>query len=66
MVSYLKIEDVYSTLRIVPSTSWYRPFTHQSTSASRFPSFDFDVYKPKPTWKKKNPGVPDFKVVVSK
>ncbi|KAI8880750.1 hypothetical protein K501DRAFT_286712 [Backusella circina FSU 941] len=58
-------KSVYSTLRIIPSTTWYTPFTTNPSSSLRFPSFDFNVYKPRPTWKKKNPGVPDYKIVVS-
>ncbi|OAD04018.1 hypothetical protein MUCCIDRAFT_91949 [Mucor lusitanicus CBS 277.49] len=50
---------MYSTLQIIPSTPWYRPFY-----TSLCPTFDWDVYKPRPSWKKKDPGEPDFRVVV--
>ncbi|CAO3624122.1 unnamed protein product [Mucor fragilis] len=51
--------QIYSTLQIVPSTPWYKPFY-----TSLCPTFDWDVYKPRPGWKKKDPGEPDFRVVV--
>ncbi|KAL7332689.1 hypothetical protein PS15p_201705 [Mucor circinelloides] len=51
--------QIYSTLQIIPSSPWYRPFY-----SSLCPTFDWDVYKPRPGWKKKDPGEPDFRVVV--
>ncbi|KAK4515431.1 transcriptional regulator of sulfur amino acid metabolism [Mucor velutinosus] len=51
--------QMYSTLQIIPSTPWYKPFY-----TSLCPAFDWDVYKPRPGWKKKDPGEPDFRVVV--
>ncbi|GAN05191.1 tRNA-splicing endonuclease subunit sen54 [Mucor ambiguus] len=51
--------QIYSTLQIIPSTPWYKPFY-----TSLCPTFDWDVYKPRPSWKKKDPGEPDFRVVV--
>ncbi|KAI7898939.1 uncharacterized protein BX663DRAFT_523310 [Cokeromyces recurvatus] len=54
---YRDYMTVYSTLQIIPSSPWYRPFYHT-------PKFDWDVYKPRPTWKKRDPGIPDFQVVV--
>ncbi|KAI8143695.1 hypothetical protein BJV82DRAFT_656669 [Fennellomyces sp. T-0311] len=53
-------ESVYSTLRIIPSSPWYKPFTDRETL-----SFDWDVYRPNPQWKKRSPGVPDFRVAVA-
>ncbi|KAL9543977.1 hypothetical protein MBANPS3_007859 [Mucor bainieri] len=51
--------DIYSTLQIIPSTPWYKPFY-----ASLCPAFDWDTYKPRPGWRKKDPGEPDFRVLV--
>jgi hypothetical protein len=52
--------SIYSALQIIPSSSWYKPFYK-----SLCRTFDWDVYKPRSTWKKKDPGVADFKVVVN-
>ncbi|KAJ8661580.1 hypothetical protein O0I10_002848 [Lichtheimia ornata] len=54
-----------SVLRIIPSTPWYRPFTLESNHHHRQPQFHYDVYKPNPNWKKRDPGVPDFRIVVT-
>ncbi|KAG1057158.1 hypothetical protein G6F46_002415 [Rhizopus delemar] len=49
---------VYSTLQIIPSSSpLYKPFNQAWM-------IDWDVYKPRPTWKKKDPGLPDYRIVV--
>ncbi|KAI8098346.1 uncharacterized protein B0P05DRAFT_576674 [Gilbertella persicaria] len=53
--SHRTYASVYSTLQIIPSSPWYRPF---------MTFVDWYVYKPKSGWKKKDPGVPDFKVIV--
>ncbi|KAI7883037.1 hypothetical protein K492DRAFT_205732 [Lichtheimia hyalospora FSU 10163] len=52
-----------SVLRIIPSTPWYKPFT--SLESNHQPQFHYDVYKPNPNWKKRDPGVPDFRIVVT-
>ncbi|KAG0173117.1 tRNA-splicing endonuclease subunit sen54 [Apophysomyces sp. BC1021] len=49
--------SVYSTLQIIPSSPCYKPFETSSASYT----FDWDVYKPNPKWKKREPGIPDFK-----
>ncbi|KAI9472092.1 MAG: hypothetical protein EXX96DRAFT_346110 [Benjaminiella poitrasii] len=54
---YRDYTRIYSTLQIVPSSPWYKPFYYT-------PSFDWDVYRPRTTWKKKDPGLPDFQVLV--
>ncbi|KAI9484466.1 hypothetical protein BDB00DRAFT_134588 [Zychaea mexicana] len=60
------LHSVYSTLKIVPSSPWYKPFTtDQNTCRVTDTSFDWDVYRPNPQWKKRDPGVPDFRVVVT-
>ncbi|KAI8639089.1 hypothetical protein BD408DRAFT_392928 [Parasitella parasitica] len=51
--------QIYSTLQIIPSSPWYKPFY-----ASLCSTFDWDVYKPRPGWRKRDPGDPDFRVVV--
>ncbi|CEP07379.1 hypothetical protein [Parasitella parasitica] len=51
--------QIYSTLQIIPSSPWYKPFY-----APLCPAFDWDVYKPSAAWKKKDPGDPDFRVLV--
>ncbi|ORE13764.1 hypothetical protein BCV71DRAFT_188584, partial [Rhizopus microsporus] len=50
-------DQVYSTLSIVLRNPWYKPFDHWL--------MDWDVYKPRPTWKKKDPGPPDFRILVN-
>ncbi|KAI7851437.1 hypothetical protein BDC45DRAFT_515773 [Circinella umbellata] len=56
-------QSVYSTLKIIPSSStWYKPFSNQKETKS---SFDWDIYRPNPHWKKRDPGVPDFRIVVT-
>lgn len=57
---YTNYRAIYSTLQIIPSSPWYKPF-YQSLCRS----FDWDVYKPRASWKKKDPGPPDFRIVVN-
>lgn len=54
-----RTEQVYSTLRIIPSTARYNPFESRVTC-------DWDVYKPNPRWKKSDPGSPDYKIFVTR
>ncbi|KAI8987946.1 hypothetical protein BDF20DRAFT_832832 [Mycotypha africana] len=54
-------KTAYSTLQVIPSTPWYRPFQESQTKRVEF---DWDVYKPRPTWKKRDPGQPDFRIKV--
>ncbi|KAI9023770.1 hypothetical protein CLU79DRAFT_748107 [Phycomyces nitens] len=60
--------DVYSTLQIIPSSPWYKPFQQGSSGKQDLEPkdivFDWDVYRPNPKWKKRDPGVPDFRVLV--
>lgn len=56
---YTNYPQIYSTLQIIPSSPWYKPFY-----SSLCPTFDWDVYKPRPSWKKKDPGEPDFRILV--
>ncbi|KAI8381260.1 uncharacterized protein BYT42DRAFT_613056 [Radiomyces spectabilis] len=51
--------QVYSTLRVIPSTPWYKPFAPVNQY-----QIAWDVYRPNPQWKKRDPGIPDFRVVV--
>lgn len=57
----IHIGAIYSTLQIIPSSPWYKPFYK-----SLCRSFDWNVYKPRSSWKKKDPGTPDFRIVVNK
>ncbi|KAI9254522.1 hypothetical protein BDA99DRAFT_159910 [Phascolomyces articulosus] len=58
---YSTFESVYSALKFIPSSPWYKPFSIQEQT----PLFDWDIYRPNPQWKKRDPGVPDFRVVVT-
>lgn len=60
LMLYTYIGQVYSTLQIIPSSPWYKPFYKSLTR-----SFDWDVYKPTSGWKKKNPGIPNFQIIVN-
>ncbi|ORX49140.1 hypothetical protein DM01DRAFT_1409604 [Hesseltinella vesiculosa] len=57
--------QMYSILQQpIQCQSWYnRPQQHQP---SREYTVAWDVYKPRPNWKKRDPGVPDFRVVVAR
>ncbi|KAI8359899.1 hypothetical protein EDC96DRAFT_595861 [Choanephora cucurbitarum] len=55
--SHKTYTSLYSTLQIVPCSPWYRPF-------ESLVGMDWYVYKPRPSFSKKNPGQPDFKVIV--
>ncbi|KAL0074053.1 hypothetical protein J3Q64DRAFT_1833198 [Phycomyces blakesleeanus] len=60
--------DVYSTLQIIPSSPWYKPFQQRSHLFEKSVkenniAFDWDVYRPNPKWKKRDAGVPDFRVM---
>ncbi|KAG2228969.1 hypothetical protein INT48_006079 [Thamnidium elegans] len=57
---YSSYREIYSTLQIIPSSPWYKPFYK-----SLCRTFDWDVYKPTSSFKKKEPGVPDFRVIVN-
>ncbi|KAI8389285.1 hypothetical protein BD560DRAFT_381170 [Blakeslea trispora] len=57
--SHKTYASLYSTLQIIPSHPWYRPFESPAVSG-----MDWYVYKPRPSFSKKNPGQPDFKVIV--
>ncbi|KAI9320931.1 hypothetical protein BX666DRAFT_1912717 [Dichotomocladium elegans] len=50
-----------SVLQIIPSSPQYKPFT----SSCQKSHIHWDVYKPNPQWKKRDPGIPDFRIVVS-
>ncbi|CAO3703699.1 unnamed protein product [Rhizopus stolonifer] len=49
--------DIYSRLRIIPSFFQY--------SSSKRWMMDWEVFKPRANWKKKDPGVPDYKISVA-
>ncbi|RUS22523.1 hypothetical protein BC937DRAFT_88617 [Endogone sp. FLAS-F59071] len=67
---YRSYATIFSRLQIIPSRtrSSIKPTT-SLLATQFFPSqleytIDFDVYKPLPTWKKSDPGEPDYRVVV--
>ncbi|ORY95360.1 hypothetical protein BCR43DRAFT_515487 [Syncephalastrum racemosum] len=53
-------EDVYKRLRIIDAQPWESKETVESAA-----EFHWDVYRPHPKWKKKDPGTPDFCVAVT-
>ncbi|KAI7871155.1 hypothetical protein BDF14DRAFT_1763786, partial [Spinellus fusiger] len=59
---------VYSSLQIIPSYPWHRPYLksilNETTIHPQNKLFDWDVYRPNVGWKKRDPGVPDFRVLV--
>ncbi|KAI7894111.1 uncharacterized protein EV154DRAFT_499388 [Mucor mucedo] len=57
---YTNYRKIYSTLQIIPSSPWYKPFYN-----SLCRNFDWDVYKPRASWRKKEPGLPDFQIIVN-
>ncbi|KAI9308960.1 hypothetical protein BJ944DRAFT_259314 [Cunninghamella echinulata] len=53
---------LYTKLQTIYSSPWYQPVLNNTTN---YPySISWDVYKPNPKWKKRDPGIPDFRVVV--
>lgn len=70
--SSLIIDDVYSSLRTISFNPWHMRSQHfgtqePSSQQQQHPyTIAWDVYKPSPKWKKRDPGVPDFRVVVGK
>ncbi|SAM01152.1 hypothetical protein [Absidia glauca] len=61
------IGDVYSSLRTISFNPWHMRSQHFDTSSQQHQhpyTIAWDVYKPNPKWKKRDPGVPDFRVVV--
>ncbi|CAO3631376.1 unnamed protein product [Cunninghamella echinulata] len=54
--------SLYTKLQTIHSNPWYQPVLNNTTN---YPySIAWDVYKPNPKWKKRDPGIPDFRVVV--
>ncbi|KAI8338860.1 hypothetical protein BC941DRAFT_512105 [Chlamydoabsidia padenii] len=59
--------DVFSSLRTISFDPWHHGSSYLGTTPSYYPyTITWDVYKPNPKWKKRDPGVPDFRVVVGK
>ncbi|KAI8088856.1 uncharacterized protein BX664DRAFT_358489 [Halteromyces radiatus] len=57
--------SVYSRLKTISSTPWYLGLSPEDQDASKpFYTVTWDVYKPNPKWKKRDPGIPDYRVVV--
>ncbi|KAK9454327.1 tRNA-splicing endonuclease subunit sen54 N-term-domain-containing protein [Dipodascopsis uninucleata] len=54
--------SIYKRLQIIPYRSYRRPPTLEIRETPY--RIIFDVWKPRPSFKKSNPGVPDFRIVV--
>ena len=59
------LDDIFSQLSQIPRNPLPQPTSQPSTNRP-WAGDSFDVYKPRPAFKKSNPGIPDFRVFVRK